>query len=507
MILSEHALILAIAIPLLAGFTTPLISRLGGKIRNLWVIGSLIISLICVSYQFFEVMAKGVQAYSLGATIPSLTSPDGLPIRIILEADAMNGLIAFIALLVALLATVYSWKFISEREEKFYPLLLLLTAGILGMAFTGDFFTLFVFVEITSISLAALISFFRRGESFEAAFKYMVLSATGALFLLFGVGLLYGQYGLLNMAAIANEISINYSFLDGAALALLVASLLLKSGSVPVHWWRPDVYQEAPAPVIVLSLLSSLAGLYVLFRIAFSVFGLVLTPTLGWVIVALGAGSILVGVLMALPQNNLKRLIAYVAVAEIGYAMLGIGAGLTQMPSLNGFGFAALSGGIFHMVNDLLNLGLLLLVAGAIYYSTGERDINRLGGLARHSRSLTFLFLVGMLAVSGIPPLNGFASKLLIYESVFFFNPLLSIIGILGSIIILAVFVKVFAFVFLGPPAKKPAKIPFSMILPMLVLAFIILFLGLFPHLVLESLIVPASESLINPSQWIGGVL
>ena len=507
MILSEHSLILAIAIPLLAGFIIPLVSRLGRKIRNSWVVGSLIISLVCISYQFLEVLAKGLQVYTLGATIPSLTSPAGFPVRIILEVDALNGLISFIVVLAALLASIYSWKFIREREEKFYPLFLLLTAGILGMSLTGDFFTLFVFVEITSISSAALISFFRYGESFEAAIKYLVLSAAGGLFLLFGVGILYGEYGFLNMAAIASEISIHYSFLDGAALALFAASLLLKSGSVPVHWLKLDAYQEAPASVIVLCLLSSLTSLYVLFRIAFSVFGLVLTPTFGWVIVALGIGSILVGVLMALPQNNLKRLIAYVAVAEIGYVMLGIGAGLSQMPSLNGFGFAALSGGIFHIVNDILNLGLLFLVAGAIYYSTGGRDINRMGGLAQHSHSLTFLFLIGMLAVSGIPPLNGFASKLLIYESVFFFNPLLSVIGLLGSVLILAIFVKVFASVFLGPPTKKPSKVPFSMILPMLVIASLILFLGLFPHLVLESLVVLASKSLINPSQWIGGVL
>lgn len=507
MIADGHCMILAIAIPLLAGFSTPLLSRVGRKIRNSWVFITLFVSLLCASYQFLKIVSEGVQVYTLGAAMPSLTSPQGFPVRIILEADALNGMICVIVLSFALLASVYAWKSIREREDKFYPLFLLLTAGIVGMSLTGDFFTLFVFIEISSISSAALISFFRRGESFEAAIKYLILSAVGALFLLFGVGLLYGQYGLLNMAAVSREIGASHSFLDGAALALFAAGLLLKSGAAPVHWLKLDAYQESPVPVIVLCLLSSLVSLYVLFRIAFSVFGLSLTPAFGWVMVTLGVGSILVGVLMALPQDDLKRLIAYAAVAEIGYVMLGVGAGLTQMPVLDGSGFAALEGGIFHLVNDIFNLGLLFLIAGTVCHCTGKRKISHTGGLAHHSPLLTFLFLLGMLAISGIPPLNGFASKIMIYESVFFFSPLLSAVGLLGSIIILAIFVKVFALVFLGPPSEKAAGVPLLMVLPMLVVASVIIFIGLFPHPVLEFLIEPASRSLANPSLWTGGVL
>ena len=510
MFLLEHAPALIIAVPLLTAFIIPLISRISKKLVNLLVILTLSFAEFLIFLLSYEVIGGKVHVYTLGASIPSLTSPEGFPIRIILEVDAMSALISLTALSIALIFAVYSLRFIEEYNglDKYYSLFLILTAGIIGMCFTGDFFTLFVFLEITSISSAALIAFFRRAESFEAAFKYIVISAIGALFLLFAVGLLYSKYDLLNMAAIANEIRMHYSFLDLIALCSLVSALLLKSGSVPVHMWKPDAFQEAPIPIVGLLLLSSLTSLYVMFRICFSIFGLVINSFLGWIIVTFAVLSISLGVTMALPQKNLKRMIAYAAIAEIGYVMLGIGTGLIAMPDVSGFAFKALLGGIFHIINDALDIGLLFLVIGAIFYSTRKRNIDELGGLAHNSKSLSILFIIGLLAVSGLPPFNGFVSKLIIYESVFYFNPLLAVIGILGSILMLAIFVKVFISLFLGEPYKGTFKrIPISMTIAMYIIAFFILFLGLFPQLAINYLIMPAANALINPSFYIGGVL
>jgi len=512
MILLEHAPALAIAVPLLAALATPLVSKAGKRIRNLWVILSLAFAEFVVIMLGMDVLAGNVHVYSMGASVPSLTSPSGFPIRIILVADAMSALVSLAAMSIALLAAIYSWRFMEEHHslglDKFYTLLLLLAAGMMGLSLTGDFFTLFVFIEVVAISSAGLIAFFSSGESFEAAFKYMVISATGSLLLLFGIGLLYGKYGMLNMAAIANEVSMQHSFLDIAALSLLVSALLLKSGSVPVHMWKPDAYQTSPVQVVIMMLTSTLLSLYVMFRICFSVFGLALPATMGWLIVILGAMSIFVGVAMAMPQRNLKRLIGYSAVAEIGYVMLGAGACLIAMPNVSSFAFKAMSGGIFHIINDALDLSLLLLVTGAVFYITRQQDINEVGGLAHRSGHLAVLFMISMLAIAGMPPTGGFASKLMIYESVYYFNPLLSIIGILGSIMMLAIFVKIFASVFLGVPYKGSVrKVPKSMMFAMCVLAFFILFLGIFPNLVLDLLITPAAEALINPQAYIGGVV
>ncbi len=509
--LLEHAPALAIAIPLFAAFAMVFIGRFGRMIRNLWAILFLAFTEVVVAVMYLDVLAGNTHVYTMGASVPGLTAPLGFPIRIILSVDAFSALVCLTALTISLLAAIYSWKFMEGHKglDKFYTLLLLLTAGMIGLSFTGDFFTLFVFLEILSISSAGLISFFHTGESFEAAFKYLVVSSTGALFLLFGVGLLYGKYGLLNMAAIASEVSMNYAFLDVAALSLLVSALLLKSGTFPVHMWKPDVFQKAPVQVVTMLLTSSLVCLYVLFRITFSVFSFMNTnAALGWVIVILGGLSILAGVAMALPQKNLKRLMGYTAIAETGYVMLGIGTGLIAMPNVSGFAFKALSGGIFHLINDALDLSLLFLVVGAVFYMTRGRNAGELGGLAHRSPALTVLFVIGMLAISGMPPFNGFASKLLIYESVYYFNPLLSIAGILGSIMMLAIFVKVFASVFLGPPYRgKVRPLPRSMLAVMFILAFLILLLGLFPQLAIDSLVTPAANALIDPQLYIGGVL
>ncbi len=180
---------------------------------------------------------------------------------------------------------------------------------------------------------------------------------------------------------------------------------------------------------------------------------------------------------------------------------------MVEFPSPTGFGFTAISGGLFHILNDTLDLGLLFLIAGAIFYITGRRDLS-IGGLAHSQPTLAVFFLIGMGAVSGLPPFNGFASKLMIYESVYYLNPLLAIIGILGSILMLAIFVKVFSAIFLGIPYDKELrKIPGSMLAMMGILALSIIFIGLFPNLVLESIITPATKALINPKNYIEAIL
>jgi len=510
MILLKHAPVLLITIPLLAAFATPLIGKINSFLRDFCIMLALISTEVLAILLSYDVIKNGIHTYTLGATLPGLTSPAGFPIRIILEVDAMNAFISLIVSSIALLVVIYCLSFMKHQRvlDKFYTLLLLLLAGMMGLTLTGDFFNLFVFLEVTSISSAALIAFYvHRGEAVEAAFKYMVISSVGALMVLFAVGLLYGQYNLLNMAAIAD--SIQNTFLDKVAMALLISAFLLKAGSVPAHMWKPDAYGEAPAPVVVLLLTSALVSLYVLLRITFTVFGLMInTALVGWILATLGILSIFLGVSMALTQDNLKRLIAYAAIAEVGYITLGTGAGLIEFPHLTTYGLTALSGGVFHILNDALDLGLLFLVAGAISYLTGKKDLSQLRGLGHSQPTLAVFFLIGMGAVSGLPPFNGFASKLMIYESVYHFNPLLAIIGILGSILMLAIFVKVFSAVFLGIPyAGELRELPGGMLAVMGVLALGIILIGLLPNLVVDNIITPAVQALTHPKNYIGGVL
>jgi len=215
---------------------------------------------------------------------------------------------------------------------------------------------------------------------------------------------------------------------------------------------------------------------------------------------------------MAIIQTDFKRLIAFGAVAEIGYMLLGIGTGLAVMlnPEMTATGLVAMKGGIFHIMNDALDVGLLFLVAGAIYYATKETSLNKLGGLARNMKYTTVFFIIGLLAVSGMPPMNGFASKLLIYESTYQLNPILSIIAVLSSIMLLAIFVKVFHSAFLGaalPKYENVKEVPKSMLIAMGAIATIIIIFGLFPELIINNIVEPAANALVNYGGYVREVI
>ena len=511
--INEHLPALVIGLPLLAAFATPLVSKINDKLRNIFVIGILGITLYLVYSLLCNVLNDGIFVYVMGARSTGLTLPSGykMPVRIILEADAMSVFMAITTAVISLIGAIYSWAFMDKEtgKDKFYTLLLILTAGMFGMELTGDMFNFFVFLEITSIAACGLVGFrITRGESSEAAFKTMVLYTLGALFVLFAIGILYGEYDALNIATLASRIQ--YTMLDKIALGLLLTGLAMKAGAVPMHMWVPDAYAEAPAPVSLVLVVNTQAGLYGLFRVLFSLYGVSLsTQTVGWILIILGVLSMFVGVTMALIQDKLKRLIAYGAVSQIGYMLLGVGVGLATLntPALQEYGMRAMEGSIFHVINDAMYKGLLFLTAGAVIYCTGKRNLNEISGLAHDMKFTSIFFIIGAGAIAGLPPFNGFASKLIIYESVYKFNPILSVIAILVSILTLAIFVKIFQSAFLGPKLLDVKKEPRSMVLAMLVLSIIVIAFGLFPDVVVDKIVSPAVNALINRMDYITAVL
>jgi multicomponent Na+:H+ antiporter subunit D len=510
--LITHSPALIVAIPLLGAFLTPLVSKINSKVRNIFVILIILITTILVLLLASDVFAGNIHTYVFGSQ--DLTLPI---VRILFEVDAMSAFMAIIGSILLLVSVIYSWSFIKENSglDKYYTLVLLLAAGMFGMMLTGDMFNFFVFLEITSIASCALIAFWtNKGKSIEAAFKYIVISSLAALFILFSIALLYGQYNALNIAVLGS--AIQFSYLDKIALVLLISALAMKAGIVPMHMWLPDAYGRAPSSVTIILIGATQASLYGVFRVCFTLYGNTInlsTASIGWIIVILGLITMLIGVAMALIQSDFKRLIAFSAVAEIGFIFLGIGTGLTLAANnqmFNLIGSTAMSGGIFHIINDSLDVGLLFLVAGAVYFATKETSLDKMGGLARNMKYTTIFFIIGLLAISGIPPMNGFASKLLIYESTFQLNPILSIVAILSSIMLLAVFIKVFHSAFLGPalPQFNDVKeVPKIMLFAMGILATIIIIFGLFPDLIINSIIEPAVNALINYGDYIREVI
>lgn len=500
--MSVHAPILAIAVPLLGAFALPLWAKVNGRFRDGW---ALLVGLFTAAFVLItavRVFTGGVLVYTLGGPSPGeAVVAGGFPVRIVLTVDGLSAFMGVVTLLAAMAGLIYSLQFLREEEGKTLAmtLFLLLWAGILGMEFTGDTFNFFVFLEVTSIAACALVGY-RTWESRppEAAFKTMVMYTIGGLLVLLGVGILYGEYDALNIAYLSKLIS--GTPLDRVALGLLLGGLLMKAGAVPAHMWAPDAYGEAPAHATIVLVANTQASLYGILRIVFTLFGGALaSPGVGWLVASFGVLTILVAVIMALIQMDLGRLIAYGAVSQIGYMLLGVGVGLVAMAGGSAFGLVALKGGIFHMINDVASIGLLFLVVGAVHRAAGTRDLGALGGMARGMPWEAGLFLLGSLALAGVPPFNGFASKFLIYESSFKLSPILTVLALLSSILLLAVVVRAFHGAFLGARATAVSPSPPGMLAAMGLLALVIMVFGLFPGFFVEHLVGPAAEAL-----WMG---
>lgn len=512
-----HSPILAIAVPLLAAFLTPFVGKFSSKARDIMVIAALAITEFLILILARDIYLSGLHVYTLGALSSTLATPENfmIPVRIVLEVDAMSVFMGIISITVALAAAIYSISFMKRETggTKFYTLLLLLTVGMIGLEFTGDLFNMFVFLEILSISGAALAGFrIRSASAIEGGFKYLVISAVGALVILFAVGILYGQYNLLNIAALAKVMQ--YTSLDQIALVLLIMAFGMKLAIVPMHMWAPDTYSVAPAGTTPMIYVASQACLYAMFRVCFSLYGVTMdTSTIGWIIIILGVLSMFIGVTVAVQQTDIKRLMAYHAISQSGYMLLGIGVGLAVLAdpvALASYGRAAISGGIFHIINNALYKGLLFLTAEALFFSLGTRNLNKMGGMARNMKYTAIFFIIGALAISGIPPFNGFSSKLMIYESVYQFSPLLAIIAMLVSVLTLASFTKAFQSAFTGPalPQYNQVKeVPIPMLIGMGILVVLIIFFSLFPSLVVNTIVNPATDALINQSGYVSAVM
>jgi len=515
--LIEHSSILIIAVPLLIAFLTPLIGMASKKARNSVVVVGLAFVAFLVFALARDVILNGIHIYTLGATSPSLAIPEGtmVPVRIILEVDGVSVFMGIVVAIVSLVAVIYSLSAMKGEtgQNRFYTLLLLMVAGTFGMVFTGDLFNLFVFLEITSISGAALIAFRTKfADSQEGGFKYIVVSAIASLMVLFAISLLYAQYNLLNIGALAA--AMQYTMLDRIALVILIAAFAMKLGGVPMHMWISDTYSVAPVSITVLLITASQASMYALMRICFILYGVTLDlAVVGWIVIAIGILGMFIGVTMAVRQTDITRLIAYNCVCEAGFMLIGLGVGLAVLgdrTDLGTFGTTAINGAIFHMINHALFEGLLFLVAGAIFYRIGTRDLNQMGGLGHTMKFTAGFFLLGALASSGLPPFNGFASKILIYESVYQFNPILTIIGILVSIITLAVFIKAFFSAFTGallPKYEDIKEVPKTMIAAMTIFAVFIIIFGLFPGLILDWIVRPATDALVDQASYINAIM
>ncbi len=361
-----------------------------------------------------------------------------------------------------------------RREFNMLNLVFLAVAGMNGLVLVRDLFSLYVFLELASIASFILIAAHREMGGLEGAFKYLVMSALATMMMLASIALLLALSGSTSFGAVAEALQAHarHGYVL-TALGLFLGGLLIKSGVMPFHGWLPDAYSAAPAAVSTLlaGIVTKVTGVYALIRLVLDVFGF--TPATQQLLLIFGAISVVAGALAALGQSDMKRMLAYSSISQVGYILLGLATG-------TGLGIAA---AVFHLFNHAIFKTLLFVNAAAVEKQTGTRDMNQLGGLAQKMPITGVTSLLAMFSTAGVPPLAGFWSKLLIIAALWLsgFHGY-ALLGIGASLLTLAYFLSLQRRVFFGlvrAGCENVREAGWALTLPSLLLAAILVGVGL----------------------------
>ena len=386
--------------------TAPLIIVAGGA-----ALVYLLARLLTQDSRVLAAVSAATLALALGVLLPSLRDAWGGTIRAwpaqgaeaLLIAEPGGVLLCACSLSLGLAVVIYSGAYLAldRRPDRFYPLVLLLLSGTLGMALASNLFTLYLFIVLTSVSSYILVAFRRGTETaIEAGYKYAVTGSMASIMALAGIAYLLRSTGSLSLPFAARD-SDAWRLLG---LSLFCASLLIKGALFPAHIWLPDAHGRAPSSVsALLSGIVAPLHLYLLLKL-----GLALgapSKTLGWLMVAIACGSMLVGSLMSLRQTYGKRLLGYSTVSQVGYATLAFGFGLLSREP------QAIAAGLLLLVAHALLKGLAFLAKGVLHFYCDATQLDDLDGLWHRAPVASGLFAVALIGLAGMPPLAGFAAK------------------------------------------------------------------------------------------------
>ncbi len=427
-------------------------------------------------------VAIGMWHGEFGALFNNMLAVDGFAIF-------FKVLFAGIAILVVLASTDYIGKF--ERfQGEYYALLLMATLGMMLMAATADLISLYIALELTSISLYVLVGFLKDRKSTEASLKYLLLGAIASAVLLYGMALVFGFTGQTQLGAIAQA-------LQGVSLAgspgllmgivLMIAGFGFKIAAVPFQMWVPDVYEGAPTPITAfLSVGSKAAGFAIILRIFHSAFGLPdwLAANWGMIFAVVAIVSMIVGNVTAIPQTNIKRMLGYSSIAQAGYLMVGLAA-LGFAPATSVMGQSAI---IFFLTSyALTNLGAFIAII-AISNQIGSDNIADYAGMGRRAPLLALALTLCLISLIGMPPAAGFMAKFYVFRAAVLNDLLwLVIIAVINSVISAYYYLRVVKVMWLGK-AASPENLP-SSTAPRFALAVCclgVLFIGIVPGLFLR---------------------
>jgi len=436
---------------------------------------------------------------------------DFMQLGLYFKVDLIGWIFAFLITLVWSLATIFSFTYmdLEHNRRRFYSVLIFTLGATLGVVLAGDFFTLFLFFELMTLSSFILVIHEQNLESMKAGILYLYLGIAGGLALLFAIMLLYSATGSVAIVPVLDQLTANRTLI----YILFLVGFGIKAGLVPLHIWLPLAHPVAPSPAsALLSGIMIKTGAYGILRVSLILFS---SPTesgtkdlnylfaMGNALMWIGIVTMLAGAVMALLQGNMKRILAYSSVSQIGYIATGIGAAMF-MGVGGAMGFA---GAVYHIINHAFFKAGLFMMVGTIYIYTHELELSRLGGMLKKMPLVAVTFLVAAFGIAGVPGFNGYPSKTLVHDALLVaikYNDLISLeiaekIFTLTSALTICYFIKLFRGVFLGPVPEKldrDYQLTPSTIAVLSSFALIIVAIGLFPNLILERIIVPAAEML-----------
>ncbi len=464
--------------------------------RAAWLLAAVVtwIAFAIALTLLIQVDAHGPISYALGDWAP----PYGIEYRIDLLGAFVLVIVAGIGAVVMPFARISVERELPrERVYLFYVMYLLSLTGLLGIAITGDAFNLFVFLEISSLSSYVLISLGRDRRALTAAFRYLIMGTIGATFYVIGIGLLYMMTGTLNMADLAARLPpLMHLRVIQAALAFLLVGISLKLALFPLHLWLPNAYAYAPTVVTVfLAATATKVSVYVMIRILYTVFGGLVLPegAIQGALMGLGMLSMIAAALVAIFETNVKRLLAYSSLSQIGYMVLGLGMG-------SAIGLAA---GIIHIFNHALIKAALFMAMGCAFSRAGAVTIKDLAGLGRRMPVTMAAVVVGAMSLIGVPLTVGFVTKWYLIRAALEMGawPVALVILLSGLLALIYSWRIVEAAYFAPAPEGREAvrEAPLGMLLPLVFLAGACIVFGVNSSWTM-GLALAAARALIGPA-------
>ena len=487
--MSQHFPVLIVLLPLTAALLSPFFSLMHKQAGKWIAIAALFGAFLCSAGLLLQVTADGGQTihYWMGNWMP--------PLGIEFVVDPINAVIVTMITFVALCTAIYSTPFLKKSNwlymGGYYTLMALLCVGLSGMTLTGDVFNLYVYLEIASLSGYGLIAL-GGNKGTLAAFRYLLIGTIGASLYLLAIGFMYSMTGSLNMADLSLLLQDKMdSPLIIMALALLIAAFGIKMALFPFHGWQPDSYTYShPGAAPLISGAMSKVPAYAMLRFFFYLFGAQhLFVQHGLTVIGiLGAIGIILGSVMAIAQDDFRRMLAYSSVAQIGYIAVGLAIG-----SLYG-----LIGAILHIVNHAFMKGSLFMVIGGVQYRFGEVRISKLGQIGKKMPFTVFTLCVAALGMIGIPPTGGFFSKWYIMLGAMQTQQYIYVaVLVLSSLLNAVYFFRVLENVFINPdpglkeinPPAGKLELPLQMLIPIIVFGIGILALGFCNEAIVDGII------------------